>query len=106
MLPAAACLIETGCGGLILDVKGDYVTLADRYPDRITRQRPEAGAPINLIAGLGISTLRVLLDNLRQPFATREPYWGSLGVEDALLIAAMHRELGDDPPWRISTTAW
>ena len=53
MRPALARLLDSGCPGLVLDVKSDYSAMAAGYPDRTVLVGTCPGArPINILAGM------------------------------------------------------
>ncbi|MCO6413232.1 MAG: type IV secretory system conjugative DNA transfer family protein [Thiogranum sp.] len=97
LLPAAHRLIQNNCPGLIVDVKGEYLHLEEVYPEQVVRIGPDGNLQFNLISGINKETLRALLENLRQKFVTSESYWGSTGVEDAVLVYLLYRAKGYQP---------
>ena len=53
MRPALARLLDSGCPGLVLDVKSDYSAMAAGYPDQTVLVGTCPGArPFNILAGM------------------------------------------------------
>ena len=100
MLPAAGRMIGNGCTGLILDAKGDFTILAEQYSDAVGVVGPGTGTRINLLAGIELGTFRALMEDMQGRYHQSEKYWGSLGVEDAVLVFLYVRETGRDPSLR------
>ncbi|RFA29358.1 hypothetical protein CAI21_09835 [Alkalilimnicola ehrlichii] len=90
MKPALERLIEKGCSGLVLDCKEDYAALVKRYPKRVTLVgASRLSRPINLLAGMTAAAFQALIEQLR-PKNEKDPYWGSMAVQDATLVFEYH----------------
>ena len=97
MLPAAARMIANDCVGLVLDAKGDFVILSDQFPERTMVIGPGYASQINLLGGNDVSVFRALIEEMHGKYHQHEKYWGSMGVEDAILIFLYVRESGHEP---------
>ena len=96
MAPALLRLIELWCAGLIVDVKGEYRHLADWFPNRVVVLGADDSAiPFNLIAGMSDAQFRAFLEEIRPK--SREPFWGSLGLQDARFVRETYRLMGAEP---------
>lgn len=96
LAPAVVRLIETGCAGLIIDVKGEYRHLADQYPDQVMVIGADDDAtPINLIAGMSQGQFEAFLQEIWPAHSDR--YWGSLGIQDALFVRRTYQLMGMEP---------
>ncbi|NMT63471.1 type IV secretory system conjugative DNA transfer family protein [Marinobacter orientalis] len=94
--PATVGLIESGCPGMIIDVKRECRHLADKYPDQVIVIGADDDAePYNLIEGMSDAQFSAFLDDIRPK--SREPYWGSLGLQDAQFIRRTYRVMGQEP---------
>lgn len=94
--PAILRLIETGCSGLIVDVKGEYRHLAEWYPNRVVVLGADDNArPYNLIEGMSDGQFHAFLDDIRPK--SRESFWGSLGLQDARFVRKTYRLMGIEP---------
>lgn len=97
MLPAAARMIANGCVGLILDAKGDFSFLAEQFADSTFVLGPGHDTPINLLAGMEVGAFRAVMEDVQGRYHAHEKYWGSTGVEDAVLVFLYVRETGREP---------
>lgn len=94
--PAIVRLIETGCSGLVVDVKGEYRHLADEYPDRVlVIGADDDCTPYNLIEGMSDEQFDAFLNEHRAN--AKEPYWGAMGVQDARFVRKTYQLLGQEP---------
>lgn len=80
MTGAVERLVDSGCSGIILDVKGDYTGfLSSQFADRLHVIGPGSNAhATNLIAGMSSDTLdAVLAESIGA--STEKSYWGMNG---------------------------
>jgi hypothetical protein len=101
-IPALYRLHEAGCPGLVLDiVKQDYAALCRRLDRVFVVGDAEDSDPVNLIAGWSEHKLKDLLLSF-STMGTRpdhdNAYWGTQGVEDALLVVEMVRAFMEREP--------
>jgi|SRR5471030_52518 len=102
--PAVYNLINKGCSGLILDVKGDYTKLARQINEEYQEEKiyvlgvKNDCSRFNLIAGIEPEKLKVFLNygvsNIR---GSVDKYWGSNGIEDTILVYEVLIEHGLKP---------
>ncbi|SNC59402.1 protein of unknown function [Marinobacter sp. es.048] len=94
--PVILRMIDTGCSGLVVDVKGEYRHLAEKYPDRVMVIGADKDAtPYNLIQGLSDEQFTAFLNEHRT--STKEPYWGAMGVQDAKFVRKTYQLMGQEP---------
>ena len=94
--PAVLRLIETGCSGLVVDVKGEYRHLADEFPDKVlVIGADDDAAPYNLIQGMSDEQFVAFLNENRT--IQKEPYWGAMGVQDAKFVRKTYQLMGTEP---------
>lgn len=97
-MPILGRLINEGCPGVVLDVKGDYSQIArTEANDRCFIIGPvEDAAPINILSGLTPHTLKsVLVENTPN---SRDSRWITLGADQAAYVfAVMSVILGREP---------
>lgn len=91
MRPALAQLIEHGCPGIVLDVKGDYASMARQYPGRAVVIGTGPGArPINLLAGMSDDRFRQFASSLSESkhsvSTTNGAYYAQMGIDALLTI--------------------
>lgn len=90
MKPALYRLMQKGCAGLVLDVKGDYVNLLRQYFPESTHiiGMSDDAEPINLISGYNTDKFRTLLSELAQAGndGSNTGYFTMQGIVDALLV--------------------
>lgn len=85
LAPALDRLLEKGCPGLVLDVKGDYTAQLCAHPDVVHLLGPVADAQqINLIADFAPDVLEGVLKGMCH--LKDGEYWGSSAVADCLLV--------------------
>ncbi|MBZ2170268.1 helicase HerA domain-containing protein [Marinobacter sp. F4216] len=93
--PAIVRLIETGCSGVVIDVKGEYRHLYDEYPDRVVVIGADDDAtPYNLIQGMSDDQFATFLNEHRTNL--KEPYWGMMGVQDARFVRKTYELMGQE----------
>lgn len=95
MIPALRALIKSESPGLVLDVKGDYTDFLMREcpPDRLHVIGPGMNTkPINLLAGFSLEMLEAFLAEMRNSASSKDSYWGSMAVQDLMLVAQFVRE--------------
>ena len=91
MKPALERLLDSGCSGLVLDCKEDYAAFARAYPERVVLLGASTLCrPINLLADMPSALFQSLLEQLR-PKSQKDPYWGSMAVQDAMLVFDYYR---------------
>lgn len=114
MRPALARLLDSGCPGLVLDVKSDYSALAAAgYPDRTVLVGTCPGArPINILAGMPDERFRQWVPSIgegmkatpgnsdyfaQQGEEAAYTIWLCLkyGLEEPVTLAKLHRCLTD-----------
>lgn len=96
--PAIVRLIETGCSGLVVDVKGEYRHLADKYPEQVMVIAADVDVdakPFNLIQGMSDEQFTAFLNEHRT--SIKEPYWGAMGVQDAKFVRKTYQLMGSEP---------
>ncbi|GAA3977676.1 helicase HerA domain-containing protein [Allohahella marinimesophila] len=94
--PAIVRLIETGCAGLIIDVKGEYRHLAEQYPERVMVVGADDHArPFNLIAGMSDGQFEAFLNDICPSHSDR--YWGSMGLQDAFFVRRTYQLMNIEP---------
>lgn len=94
--PALRRLIESGCSGIVLDAKSEYLDFRSEYPDRVVTIGAGAGCePINLLCGMPTSVFREFLAQIRT--RSRDGYWGATAVDDAVLVLLYYRACGRNP---------
>ncbi len=94
--PAIRRLIETGCSGLIVDVKGEYRHLAEQFSERVkVIGADDAAEPFNLIDGMSDGQFEAFIDEIRPAVSDR--YWGSMGLQDAVFIRRTYQLMGIEP---------
>lgn len=94
--PAVLRLIETGCSGLVVDVKGEYRHLADEFPETVMVIGADDDAtPYNLIQGMSDEQFVAFLNEHRT--SQKEPYWGAMGVQDAKFVRKTYQLMGEEP---------
>jgi len=102
MRPALAQLLDHGCPGIVLDVKGDYASMARRYPGRAVVIGTGPGArPINLLAGMSDDRFRQFAASLSESkhavSTTNGAYYAQMGIDAVTTIFlfirhGLHRE--------------
>lgn len=95
LLPAFNRLVTEGCAGITLDIKSGFEQEARRlkaqgYNIKLLGASTDS-LKCNIIAGLGDSKLRDFLDAITEPLRLNNKYWGSTGIEDAMMIARFIR---------------
>ncbi|MAI34375.1 MAG: hypothetical protein CMM07_22250 [Rhodopirellula sp.] len=94
--PAIVRLIETGCSGLVVDVKGEYRHLAEKYSEQVmVIGADEEATPYNLIQGLSDEQFTAFLNEHRT--SVKEPYWGAMGVQDAKFVRKTYQLMDREP---------
>lgn len=94
--PAIVRMIETGCSGMIVDVKGEYRHLAERYPEQVmVIGADQDSTPYNLIQGLSDEQFTAFLNEHRT--SVKEPYWGAMGVQDAKFVRKTYQLMKREP---------
>ncbi|SHH47228.1 helicase HerA domain-containing protein [Ferrimonas marina] len=89
-LPATRSLLEQDCAGLVLDIKGDYLSYlssATAKSKLTVIGASEHCDPINLIQGMSDEGLRQLLEAEVNAYRSTDRQWGLGGIRDALLVA-------------------
>ena len=102
MRPALGQLLDHGCPGIVLDVKGDYSAMARRYPGRAVVIGTGPGArPINLLAGMSDDRFRQFASSLSESkhsiSTTNGSYYAQMGIDAVTTIFlfirhGLHRE--------------
>jgi len=91
MRPALAQLLEHGCPGIVLDVKGDYARMARQYPGRAIVIGTGPGAkPINLLAGMSDDRFQQFASSLSESKhaakTTNGGYYAQMGIDAVFTI--------------------
>ncbi|MFM0417424.1 type IV secretory system conjugative DNA transfer family protein [Paraburkholderia aromaticivorans] len=95
LLPAFNQLVTHGCTGITLDIKSGFEQearslKAQGYNIMLLGASTDS-VKCNIIAGLGDSKLRDFLESITEPLRLNNKYWGSTGIEDAMMIARFIR---------------
>ena len=90
MRPVLKKLVQDGCGGLVLDIKGDYSAflLSECDEDNLVLVGEGPGTkPVNILSGMNTDQFRGFLSSISMANgAGNDGFWGTGGVRDAVLI--------------------
>lgn len=98
--PILRNLLENDCSGLILDVKGDYVSLLrSEFMNKVKMLGPGSDCDhINLVSGMSRPQFMEMISNLSLRHSTNNGTWGTAAVRDAMLIYDLMINSEQRPP--------